>query len=35
MEKKRNQQEGVNAECKRPPFRANEMPAMSSVKIYE
>ena len=35
IEKKRNQQEGVNVECRRPTFKANRMPDFSSIKIYD
>ena len=34
MAKKKNQQEEVNIECKRPAFKANRMPDFSSIRIY-
>lgn len=34
MAKKKNQQEDVNVECKRPAFKANRMPDFSSIRIY-
>lgn len=34
MAKKNNPDQGLAAECKRPPFKANRMPDPSSIKIY-
>ena len=34
MEKKKNAQEQVNVECRRPSFKANRMPDFSSIQIY-
>ena len=34
MEKKKQQSEQVNVECRRPAFKANRMPDFSSIRIY-
>ena len=34
MAKKRDPEAGLNADCKRPAFKANRMPDFSSIRIY-
>ena len=34
MAKKRDPEEGVVADCKRPAFKANRMPDFSSIPLY-